>query len=153
MVYYLTTEEEDEKNQLFRKHLQKLKSNMAEYLRAGLPASMQTDETVGQYLRDLETRTVMVLMDKGEDVYPPMLFCGMNWRGIRWSKFIGLPHGKRLVVIDEDGNKYSFDEFKALAGETCVLTAKDEKVLATIRASQDEPELDTCRLYMPETES
>ena len=152
MLYYLSTEELDERNQLFRKHLQKLKSGMAEYIRKGLPASMENDDKVKQCLSDLETRMLMALMDTDEDLNPPMLFCGMSRKGIRWNTLIGLPQGKKLVIIDEDGDKYSLDEFDELAGETCELTAVDEKTLFNMRASQNEPESDKYRIYMPEME-
>ena len=124
---------------------------MAEYIRAGLPAAMENDEKAEWRLQELEMRMVMTIMDADTDIHHRMLMCGMNRHGIRWSRWIGLPHGKKIIVLDEDGDRYSFDAFDALAGETCELTGADEMILADIRASQEEPEDDMYTLYMPES--
>ena len=74
----------------------------------------------------------------------------MNKNGIRWNRLFAVPHGKEIVIVD-DGDTYTFDEFDELAGETCELTQEDERLLKMICASQDEAESDKWRMCTPES--
>ena len=149
MLYYLTTKENEEYNELFRTYLQSKVDQVSEWINADLPEQMKKDEKVRVLLRDMETRATMAIMDTTEKLHDPILMCGMNKKGIHWNRLFGLPYGKEIVIIDEDGDKYSFDEFDELAGETCELTKSDEKVLSDIRASQTKRKSDKWRMYVP----
>ncbi len=152
MLYYLSTKENEEYNELFRDYLRKKTEQVSEWINTDLPGWMEKDEKVRVHLRDMETRVTMAIMDTNEKLYYPILICGVNEKGIRWNRFLGLPSGKEIVIIDEDGDKYSFEEFDELAGETCELTQRDEKVLSDIRASQNKLASDKWRMYFPPKE-
>lgn len=149
MLYYLTTKENEVYNELFRTFLQRKADQVSEWINADLPEQMKKDEKVRILLQDMETRVTMAIMDTNEKLHDPILICGMNEKEIRWNRLFGLPYGKEIVIIDEDGDKYSFDEFDELAGETCELTKRDEKVLSDIRASQNKCASDKWRMYVP----
>ena len=149
MLYYLSTEEYEEKNALFREHLQGIRDKISECVHSGIPEILAEEESVKIRLNDLATRLVMEVMETNNDIHPPILICGMNENGIAWNSFFGIPHGKKIMIIDEDGDKYGFEEFDDLVGETCEPTERDEKVISKIRESQDLPEDDMWTMYAP----
>ena len=149
MLYYLTTKENEEYNELFRTYLQSKVDQVSEWINADLPEQIKKDEKVRILLQDMETRATMAILDTNDKLHDPILICGMNEKGIYWNRLFALPYGKEIIIVDEDGDKYSFDEFDELAGETCELTKSDEKVLSDIRASQDKRASDKWRMYVP----
>ena len=149
MLYYLTTKENEEYNELFRTYLQSKVDQVSEWINADLPEQIKNDEKVRILLQDMETRATMAILDTNDKLHDPILICGMNEKGIYWNRLFALPYGKEVVIVDEDGDKYSIDEFDELAGETCELTKSDEKVLSDIRASQTKRKSDKWRMYVP----
>ena len=149
MLYYLTTKENEEYNELFQTYLKRKTEQVSRWIKEDLPEQMEKDEKVRILLQDMETRVTMAILDTNDKVHDPILICGMNKKRIRWNRLFGLPYGKEIVIVDEDGDKYSFDEFDELAGETCELTKIDEKVLSDIRASQNKRASDRWRMYVP----
>ena len=151
MLYYLTTKKNEEHNELFRTYLQKKLDQVSEWINVDFPERLKMDGVVRGFIRDMETRTTMAIMDTNENVHDPLLLCGMNEKGILWNEFIAIPYGNEIVIIDEDGDKYSFEEFYELAGETCELSLDDEEVFSDIRAAQDEQDectSDKWRIYV-----
>ena len=102
-----------------------------------------------EHEKNIHTRATMAILDTNDKLHDPILICGMNEKGIYWNRLFALPYGKEIVIVDEDGDKYSIDEFDELAGETCELTKSDEKVLSDIRASQTKRISDKWRMYVP----
>lgn len=151
MLYYLTTKENVDQNRLFKAWLKELEEGVRDYLYSSLPPELAKDDKVDYRLRNIETAVRTIMMEAQKRIHEPILICGMNENGIRWNRLFAVPHGKEIVVVDEDGDRYTFEEFDALAGETCELTQNDEKLLETIGASQDEPESNTWRMIVPET--
>ena len=151
MLYYLSTKEQVKQNEAFENYLKSLEKGVRDYLFAALPPELATDDKADYRLRNLETAIVTDIMKGQKPIHDPILLCGMNENGIRWNRLFAVPHGKEIVIVDDDGDTYTFDEFDELAGETCELTQKDEKLLETIRASQDEPESDKWRMCIPES--
>lgn len=150
MLYYLSTKEDFSRNELYKTYLKSLEKGVREYLYKALPPELAKNDKVDYRLRELETAILTCMMKAQKPVYDPILICGMNENGIRWIRLFAVPHGKEIVILDEDGDTYTFDEFDELAGETCELTQKDEKLLEIIRASKDEPESDKWRMCSPD---
>ena len=146
MLYYLSTKENVCLNESFENHLKNLEKGIRNYLHADLPPELAKDEKVDYQLRSLETAILTSMMKTQKPIHDPILICGMNENGIRWNRLFAVPHGKEIIIVDDDGDTYSFEEFDERAGETCELTKKDEKLLEIIRASQDEPESDKWRM-------
>ena len=150
MLYYLSTKDHAGLNESFENYLKSLGKGVRDYLYAALPPELVKDDKVDYRLRNLETSILTCIMKVQEPVYDPILICGMNENGIRWNRLFAVPHGKEIVIVDDDGDTYTFDEFDELAGETCELTQKDEMILEIIRTSQDEPESDKWRMCSPD---
>ena len=142
MLYYLSTTEREAINDLFTEHMERLTENIDSFIHSDLPEELANNEYAKMRFHDLHVSMEMAISDLDEDIEKPMLFCGMNRKKLVWNKFFGLPHGKEIVIVDEDGDTYTFDEFNEIAGETCELTKYDEKMLKRIRASQFRQESD-----------
>ena len=150
MLYYLSTKEYVSQNESFESYLKRLEKGVRDFLYATLPSELTKNNKVDYRLRELETAVLTSMMKFQEPIHDPILICGMNENGIRWNRLFAVPHGKEIVIVDDDGDTYTFEEFDERAGETCELTKKDEKLLEIIRASQDEPEGDKWRMCSPD---
>lgn len=150
MLYYLSTKEYVSQNESFETYLKRLEKGVRDFLYATLPSELTKNNKVDYRLRELETAVLTSMMKFQESIHDPILICGMNENGIRWNRLFAVPHGKEIVIVDDDGDTYTFEEFDELAGETCELSQKDEKLLEIIRTSQDEPESDKWRMCTPD---
>ena len=151
MQYYLSTKEYVNRNESFENYLKNLEKGVKDFLYAALPPELTTEDKADYRLRNLETMILTDMMKAQIPIYDPILLCGMNKNGIRWNWLFAVPNGKEIIIVDNDGVIYTFDEFDKLAGETCDLTQKDEKILEIIRASQNKPESNKWRIVNPES--